>query len=198
MIKVIENVLSEKDLEAIKNILSNKDLDWYISKDIDFRFFESKALTNKNSVSTYQITHSIFNNKKLTNKNYKFIYYLIKNIFEQNNCHGKITRIKVNILFNHFEMNENKYNIPHSDCNKDHCNIVLYLNESDGDTIFFNEYYDKNLNNLTIKQRVSPKVNRAVISDGLMHTSSNPTKNEIRIVLNAVLEKSINKLNEEL
>jgi|DEB0MinimDraft_10_1074344.scaffolds.fasta_scaffold51064_2 hypothetical protein len=196
MIKVIENTLSQNDLEAIRNIIGHKNIDWNITSDIDFNAKGIRAIVDKNSKQTYQITHVFFKENKLRFEKYRFIYDLMKNIFEQNGCYGKIHRIKTNILFNNFKIKEDEYNIPHSDCEGEHYNMILYLNESDGDTIYFNEYYNENLKNLTINQKVSPKVNRAVISDGVMHTSKNPIKNEIRVVLNAVLKKTINKFNK--
>lgn len=193
MLKVIENVLNQKDLESIRDIIGRNDIDWYIGPDIDFKIKGTRAIIDKNSKQTYQIAHAIFKEGKIRFEKYKFIYDLVKNIFEQNGCYGKIQRIKVNILFNNFRVKENNYNIPHADTDDEHYNMILYLNETDGDTIFFNEYYNKDLKNLTIKQKISPKANRAVISNGYMHTSVNPVKNDIRVVLNAVLTKSINK-----
>ena len=198
MIKVIENTISEKDLEQIRNIIGQpeEDIIWYLNKDITIKS-DTKALININSVPTYQISHPIYERGRLTYQSYKFIYDLIDDIFKRNGCYGRLARVKLNILFNHRDMTEDKYNTPHVDMECEHYNMIIFLNDSDGDTVFFNEYFSKNLNDVTVRQRISPKPNRSVISDGLMHTSSNPLKNDIRVVLNAVLEKTINKINKE-
>ena len=65
--------------------------------------------------------------------------------------------------------------------------IKNYPENTDGDTILFNEFFskDKKPEKLTIAKRVEPKANRCVIFNGWrFHTSSNPIKNNRRIVLN--------------
>ena len=72
---------------------------------------------------------------------------------------------------------------PHIDNDDNHKVILFYLNDTDGDTYF----YDKDHN---IIDSVSPKENRAVLFDGsVLHSSSKPTKSVRRIVLNINLIK---------
>lgn len=67
---------------------------------------------------------------------------------------------------------------PHIDDQTRHHVVVLYyVNDSDGDTFFF----DKNKN---VTDRVTPKKGRAILFDGKnYHASSSPTKN-VRVTLN--------------
>ena len=69
-------------------------------------------------------------------------------------------------------------NEPHIDMKEKHKVILFYLNDSDGDTYF----YDKDHN---IIDSVTPKENRAVLFDGsILHSSSKPVEFAKRIVLN--------------
>ena len=62
---------------------------------------------------------------------------------------------------------------------------VLYLNDSDGDTVFYNEKLNDNYKELTVQSRNKPVKNQAVLFDGLQyHSSSVPEKNTTRIALN--------------
>ena len=55
--------------------------------------------------------------------------------------------------------------------------FLFYINDSDGDTFFFN--------NKEIFKRITPKKNRLVIFDGnIKHAGTHPIKSEKRIVLN--------------
>ena len=79
--------------------------------------------------------------------------------------------------------------LPHVDEDKPHKVLLYYVNDSDGDTFMFNEMYSsenqKSLLNFTLKQRVEPKKNRAIIFDGLTyHNSSKPVKNMSRYIIN--------------
>jgi hypothetical protein len=60
------------------------------------------------------------------------------------------------------------------------------MNETDGDTFVFNEVYSgEDLTEFTIKERISPVENRAVILDGYQyHTASNPLYHDTRMILN--------------
>lgn len=87
---------------------------------------------------------------------------------------------------------------PHVDmeANTQHT-ALLYINESDGDTVIYDETYDidcgtpsydhyKNIkDNIRIALTVSPKPNRLVIFDSnIYHASTSPTAHANRIVIN--------------
>ena len=58
-------------------------------------------------------------------------------------------------------------------------NFLYYVNDSDGDTILYED--DKK----TVLTRVSPKKNRLLLFSGdIPHCSSSPTKNLKRVVIN--------------
>ena len=78
---------------------------------------------------------------------------------------------------------------------------VFYVNESDGDTIFYNVKPTDVANYKDLKEydRVSPKANRLVLFDGhLLHTGCSPTKHKNRILINSnyIKEKERKKIAE--
>jgi ribosome-associated toxin RatA of RatAB toxin-antitoxin module len=180
MIKVIDNALPESIYQSIKDIIKDKHFPWYLSEDvIDDKIPNSAGdysyLKDNNTIQTKQFVHTFTSRDILKNSNHALFINKIINGFVD----GKIEKSKFNCLFNNNRLDKSKYNIPHVD-----------LNESDGDTIFFNEYYNNTkLDKVTFCDRVSPKENRAVISDGQFHTSTNPINYDMRIVLNAVILK---------
>tara|TARA_E500000178_G_C16912443_1_gene703322 strand:+ start:200 stop:781 length:582 start_codon:yes stop_codon:yes gene_type:complete len=190
MIKVIDNVLDEPLFKFITDLVisNNSKFPWYLVKDINN--------INKfpNGIQTIQLSHHLFVNKKEYNKDYsladksphtKFIHKLIIPVLEKNKIYGDIVRSKFNLLFPHPKINSNlDHNVTHIDLDGPHYSILLYLNDSDGDTIFF-----KDKGNIELK-RVTPKSNRMVISNGLYHTSTNPIKFSFRAVLNMVVRKN--------
>ena len=62
------------------------------------------------------------------------------------------------------------------------CSLLYYVNDSDGDTKFFDNDYNQ-------IQSVTPKKGRSVFfNSNLLHAGSNPIKNDVRIVVNSILE----------
>ena len=74
--------------------------------------------------------------------------------------------------------NAQLHNNPHVDLDeKPHTVVLYYVNDSDGDTFFFDE-------NMNIEKRITPKKGKAVMFDGsIFHASSMPSKKP-RITLN--------------
>jgi len=120
----------------------------------------------------------------------KPMFYTVKDKLPHLGLTGS-DRVKFNLLLKQ-QFGEH-YNQPHVDIPEQTYSMVYYLNDSDGDTILFNEKYspdNKEPITLTVKQRVSPKKNRAVIFESdRYHTSSNPQIADNRFVLNWIFTK---------
>ena len=80
---------------------------------------------------------------------------------------------------------------PHIDLDPgdEHIVVLYYVNDSDGDTIIYNEREKDRPDGIyTIKQRVTPKQGRVVLFDGwLMHTAEQPINN-VRCIVNYNLD----------
>lgn len=186
MITVIDNALDYPLFKSIIDIVDHRDFPWYLVNDIDN--------TNKfnKGTQTKQLTHLLFSNIKdwgsgkemnVASPHTNFVHKLITPILNKNKIYGDIVKSKFNLLFpHHIVKNKLEHNVAHFDLEEPHYSITYYLNNSDGDTIFFK---DDN----TELQRVEPKENRMVISNGIYHASSNPIKSSFRKVLNIVVRK---------
>ena len=83
-------------------------------------------------------------------------------------------RMKSNLLL----QTQNTPNTPHIDYKFPHDVLLYYVNDSDGETIF----YDSELNEI---KKVNPKRGRIVVFDGSQyHSSTPPQKNKCRCVIN--------------
>ena len=179
MIMVIDNALADPLYKSIKDIVDDENFPWYLGNDIDD--------TNKFYIGTQtkQLVHLLYNYKEINiaSVHTDFIHKLITPIFKKNKIYGDIVKSKFNLLFpHHIVKNKLEHNIAHIDDEEPHYSITYYLNNSDGDTVFFKDDY-------TELQRVEPKENRMVISDGIYHASTNPIKSSFRKVLNVVVKK---------
>lgn len=113
------------------------------------------------------------------------MFYSVKDNLPNLNLKGG-SRVKFNLLLK--QDFGDHYNQPHIDVPLPNYSMVYYLNDSDGDTVFFNEKYSaeqKDPINLTVMQRIKPKKNRAVVFESdRYHASCNPQVSENRFVIN--------------
>ena len=71
------------------------------------------------------------------------------------------------------------------DNEEEHLAAVYYVNDSDGDTIIYNEIKTYQNNKLSTRVRVSPKKGRMVLFNGMhLHTSEYPYTNDMRAIIN--------------
>jgi len=102
-----------------------------------------------------------------------------------------LLRIKLNLNYSQTFDTTETYSIPHVDfVSVDNLTtLIYYVNDSDGDTIIFNEKRSTgdlpNCDKLTIKQRITPKKGRFVMFDGsYLHAGNFPSGESPRIVVN--------------
>lgn len=110
----------------------------------------------------------------------------------------QLLRIRVGLLTKTAEPNYD-YNTPHVDFLMPHLTACYYVNDSDGDTVLFDQHLaDMGTNemsepvlqayvaktNFTIEERSSPKKGKLFVFDGQQfHASSKPKLNDRRVVI---------------
>lgn len=102
-----------------------------------------------------------------------------------------VGRVKINCLLrNGDRFTKNNYNIPHTDdSDPSTLSMIYYVNDSDGDTFFFNESWGQTQNGMSLYARSSPKKGRAVIFNSQrFHAGSNPIDSQHRFVINVTFK----------
>jgi hypothetical protein len=96
-----------------------------------------------------------------------------------------LIRVKANLLVSKAEL-QGQYNVPHTDHTEPGTKALLYyVNESDGDTVLFDQTWPEKHLNFTEAGRISPKQGRLVYFDATRwHASSNPVNFKSRMVIN--------------
>ena len=201
-IKVIDNFLTKSYHKNILELLISDNFDWYYSDNISYtkEEFTSMFGTNKSystNFNEYGFTHWFWH--KMTGPRDTQYSHFIKpalyQILDVANC-DFILRARADMVT--WSGKEDFIHPAHTDLNVPNIASVFYVNESDGDTIFYNVKFDdvpkdKDLKDLKEYDRVSPKANRLVIFDGdLLHTGCSPSKHKNRILINSNFIKSEN------
>jgi hypothetical protein len=178
---VYDDFFSKEDFKLFeKEIVQNGNFPWYLISDKTVHN-DHNVVNIPNIIECLQFNHILLEEyKQKANSSYYRLFeekipYILKKLNLKN---IQIIRAKLNLQTQITNNQPNLHNTPHRDSNFRHNVFMLYLNDSDGDTIIFDE-------NFKIKKRITPKKNRVVIFDGITyHTGCHPCKNDKRIVLN--------------
>lgn len=192
MIIVLDDLLTQTYANEIENEVRN--LPYYYKEQTseytdDVPFMISTPETRDYGQFVCPILHSAA--PKLLGSDFfdhlKPLYYTVHDRL-QLSLRGLI-RVKANILLQQASADPNHYNIPHQDSADSTLSMVYYCNDSDGPTVLFNEFYSETPPaRLTIKEKIQPRKNRAVIFESnRYHASSNPIHSKARFVLNFVM-----------
>jgi hypothetical protein len=193
MIKVIENIFDSETQEVIENFAMT-DVPWFYYRDIsgvggkfkDTNYFPSGGFSHvafNNGKSNSLLFEDLLNLKELVNLMAEKFEVTIEEFY----------RIKLNLTTPVYGYKENNFCSPHRDLLIPHYVFLYYINDSDGDTIFFENSEKWSEEDLKIYHRITPKKGSCVLFDGsLYHTQSNPIRSSVRLNINADVKLTIN------
>lgn len=191
MIKVWKKFLWPEKANIIEKDLLGPNFEWYWNESTLDRD-EQLEFKTRNTVNSGQFIHKLletrYNDGNISV--YKSpLYEGFKQIFNQIS-YINIERIKCNLNLNKTGYKKTSHQPIHFDHkSNDFRSLLYYINDSDGDTIFFN----KKLKEI---KRVKPKKNTAVLFDSnLLHCGCNPIKSNKRAVINFMFKKRLNNDN---
>ena len=182
-INVYDDFFLEKDFKDFEDhIVYNGDFPWFLAFDSGKTVHNDHNIIRSENVIEYlQFIHILFKEGETEpNSDYYKLFEekipFIMNKLKLNNI--EVLRAKLNLQTQITNNKPHFHNTPHIDAYYKHNVFMLYLNDSDGDTIFVDD--DKN-----IVKRVTPKKNRVVVFNGMnYHAGSHPYKSNKRLVLN--------------
>lgn len=172
--------IDQHDQDKIEKLLTSEPFEWHYNQTT----VEKYLLTDDpKSYDTVQFTHVFWHNGAPQTP--KHNYSVLEPILEKIN-YKELIKIKANLLLPHHDPKQ--YHVPHWDVDEPgYTSLVYYVNDSDGDTILFDKYYDDEYKDFKIIHRETPRKGNAIKFDSdRYHSSNNPTKNQSRIVLNFV------------
>ena len=188
-IMVIDDVVSPTYQNSLEEMSINHTFSWNFNLSNIYKPNATKPelFLDENTIQTYQYTHLLYHSQTHTSSQHiDFVRPLIYTAMDKFSVQTPdILRVKANMLTNNRRFQVEKYNPAHVDAVFSHVVILYYINDSDGDTVIFNETYGSHFTELTVKQRISPKKGRAVCFPGkYFHASSNPIEHDTRTVIN--------------
>lgn len=176
---VDNNFLSKEETADVMSrvLLHGLDIPWTLAYNTDI------PIDNVEATSSYQFSAGLFYGMPA----YEYFLKVFDRFCHKHHikCDG-ITRMKLNWLPRSANGLSDIPHLPHVDSTDKHKVFLYYVNDSDGDTVFFNELFDgTKKDQFTESQRVSPEAGKGVVFDGhIYHASSSPIASEYRCILN--------------
>ena len=189
----IDNLLTKEEEDYIENTLLGVNFPYYFSEYEVTAPHHNKQFSHLKNVKDHkQLLHQFYkinddNNTVKCSEHHKIVDDLINNILVKLNLNDiVIRRAKVNLQQQFTDNKPEYHNTPHYDMLIKHYVCIYYVNDSDGDTLFFDNEKDCNIIN-----RISPKKGRFLFFKGdTLHTCQHPIKSTDRVVINIDLEEN--------
>jgi hypothetical protein len=196
MIKIIDNFLGFGYFRELENLCLLDKIDWKYLNNISGHYtqgFESEG--------HYGFYHQINDLGGIESKYHSFVAPFLLSVNDVVNGDGNM-RSRFDMVTNTNRDLQHGVHVDFDKIETRNVSAVFYLNDSDGDTIIYNERqkYDGEPvpDTLTIKKRISPKSNRLVLFSGnYWHTGESPRQNNRRVILNSNYSLNDNNTNNE-
>ena len=180
-IKIFDNFLTKSYHEEILELMSGFNFPWYYNDNISFK-------KGNNNLNEYGFSH-MFWTQETGQRNSTQTWFLksaLLQMLDVTECNS-IVRSRADMTT---YAGKEFIHEPHIDLDFPHIASIYYVNDSDGDTIFYNQKANNinQVNNLDLQEykRVTPKANRLVIFEGnIVHTGSSPVNFKKRILINS-------------
>ena len=190
-IKIFENFIPKYYQQSLLDMTRSFSFPWFFSPNTSgaessgIRIFGSELEIAKNQSGFSHIAYvdEIGENSSFYQRIVPLIFSIEENTGEKIN---NLLRVRLGMTLNSGE--SGGIILPHVDYEAPHKTLLYYLNDSDGDTLFYKEMFkgsQKDQKEFNVTKTNAPKMGTAVLFDGhIYHSSSLPTKNIFRITLN--------------
>ncbi len=137
-----------------------------------------EVLVTENTVESPQFSHALFSSGAINSESYNNVAPILNKLIDIVDGDYFLARCKVNLNLSNPSL-AGKHRTPHIDNGFDkQLTAIYYVNDSDGDTLFFNKQGH-------IIQRVTPEKGKLIWWSGkVFHAKEYSTQSKTRIILN--------------
>ena len=182
MIEVVDNFAPQDYFELIQNHVLSWNQPWYYQSNITAGVFGKSGL-GKHGLNCHIIQNT---NEFLDTYIAGLLTDLLVKMKDGIGCQNVLrSRLDMTVYTPGGMMFD-----PHVDSPDPHVSTIFYMNDSDGNTVIFNERFEGSTeidqSKLTVQKEIEPKANRLLIFDGhYIHTGHAPAHYNNRVLLNS-------------
>lgn len=177
--------MTDQEIKKEFDIVTSKDFPWFYHEyTTDQEDNKNPTVLSEKTLDDIMFVHTCYQDSIPNSQWYPRLLFPFYKFCESEKIKQRaVLRVKLNLT------TSNSSDLPapaHIDYPYPHKVFLYYYNDSDGDTILYNEFFNESEpEELTEKMRISPKAGSAIMFDGLNYHSPSPPKNSrIRVVLN--------------
>lgn len=185
---IIDDIIPQSLFNKIENVLTDFNLQsWYMVPTTA----TDKNIKEKTNNLNYSFAQWLFNDNRPQSQFHEVAHDGILTALDKFGIeYSEYYRTRLNLFM---PQTENIIHGVHIDRVHPHHSMIIYMNDSDGDTYLYEEHeqwmkHELNVpehKNLTVAARIKPKRNRAVLFCGnRYHSSSAPIESDYRMTLN--------------
>jgi hypothetical protein len=186
--EVIDNFLTHIDFKNLSSVIMGKQFPWYYTETVSapHGLFKPDTINCKETDGFFNNIHNVFTMQEPSPAIELFggFFHAIETL---GYTPDDFYVLRLSMKFPKTGYTDQTYQLPHVDfTDKPHDTLIFYLNDSDGNTRIFDQYYDGSIpENFTVKEQVKPVKNRLIKFDGFQyHTAANPVETSRRIIIN--------------
>ena len=178
MLNIIDNFVKPHIQDEIEKVLMGTNFPYFYSLESVHLDITDTVMPDNNALDVPQFFHMFVADGKINSQHYNVITPISNKLIEviDEDCYLLRCKVNLNTIDSRFG---DRYHTPHIDNALDEqLTAIYYVNDSDGDTYFFDEEGK-------VTERITPKKGRLVWWKGrIFHAKSSPTKTPQRLVLN--------------
>jgi hypothetical protein len=178
MLNVIDDFIKPRIQDEMEKILLGNNFPYFYTDESVYLDNTDTIMADNNSLDVPQFFHMFITDGKITSQHHNIISPLSHKLIDiiDTDCYLSRCKVNMNTIDNRFK---NKYHTPHIDnAHENQITAIYYVNDSDGDTIFFDAKGK-------ITERLTPKKGRLVWWKGkIFHAKSSPVETKQRVVVN--------------
>jgi len=188
-IKQVDNFFPALQQKQIIQKIFDNHTQWFYYPAVSYDKTKNRDIINKwgknnNFYDSEGFFYPLDVNDKQNKSFVDSVAYAIKTKFDT--TVNEILRLQFSYLPPNPLIESNSCLYPHIDREIPHKTILYYLFDSDADTFFFNQYFEKEFdyNTQSVLTRITPKKGSAVLFDGFMFHAASVSKTKKRVTLN--------------
>ena len=179
---VIQNISSVDHQHAIEERLLGSEFPLFLNKK-SVNLDNQTAFSDPNTKDGYRLNHMFVNEGQLVSNDWMLIEPIALSLVTALGLPPEIASCKLNLTFPNPDFREADHFPAHYDTTDRAIVAIYYVNDSDGDTIFFKDRNDDGV--YEIEGRFTPKKGSLVyFSESVLHANYPPRKTKARCIIN--------------